>query len=65
MVSYKALNTVRKSPLSNSRHRVRYVDGYKGFAIPVFVSCFISTVYILNGRKVTVWILYRYEMAKI
>ena len=31
----------------------------------VSIISWLSVLYVLNGRKVTVWILYRYEMAKI
>ena len=31
----------------------------------VSVISWLSVLYAINGRKVTVWILYRYEMSKI
>lgn len=34
-------------------------------SIAVSIISWLSVSYVLNGRKVTVWILYRYEMAKI
>ena len=43
---------MRKSHLSNSRHRVRYVDGCKGGASIVFVYSCVSISSKLNGRKV-------------
>ena len=34
-------------------------------SIIVSIISLLSVLYALNGRKVTVWILYRHEMAKI
>ena len=54
-------SAIIKSQLSNSRHRVRYVDGCKGFARTVSIISWLSVLYALNGRKVAMWILFRYE----
>ena len=36
-------------------------DGCKGFAIKVSIISWLSVLYALNGRKVAMWILFRYE----
>ena len=41
------------------------IDWFNLFTISVSIISWLSVLYALNGRKVTVWILYRYEMAKI
>ena len=38
---------------------------FKRWTPAVSIISWLSVLYALNGRKVTVWILYRYEMAKI
>ena len=37
----------------------------QAFTTTVSIISWLSVLYALNDRKVTVWILYRYEMAKI
>ena len=40
-------------------------DAGERVAPKVSIISLLSVLYALNGRKVTVWILYRYEMAII
>ena len=50
-----------ESIISNTCYRIR--DGYwcQAAAIIVSIISWLSVFYTLNGRKVTVWILFRYE----
>ena len=50
---------ILERPIANARHAVGNSDGCQATAIIVFISCFISDTYILNGRKVLTQILYR------
>ena len=44
---------------------VRFNFRWNVITITVSIISWLSVLYVLNGRKVTAWILYRYEMAKI
>ena len=44
---------------------VRFNFRWNVITASVSIISWLSVLYVLNGRKVTVWILYRYEMAKI
>ena len=57
--------TTRERRKSNARHTVADGDGGKARAMIVFVYCFISIIYVLNGRKVTRRILSRLVKMKI
>ena len=61
MVSYKALNTMRESIPSNTCYGIRDCDWCQAAAIIVSIISWLSILYALNGRKVTVWILFRNE----
>ena len=65
MVSYKALNTSWESEISNTCNRIRDSDWCQAAAIIVSIISWLSVLYALNGRKVTVWILIRYEKVNI
>ena len=44
---------------------VRFYFRWNVITTPECIISWLTVLYALNGRKVTVWILYRYEMAKI
>ena len=54
-----------KRTVANARYGVEDGDGLQGWAISVFASILLSIIYILNGRKVIAWILWRVRNGKI
>ena len=54
-----------KSSVSNRCDTIWNIYADERAARRVSIISWLSVLYVLNGRKVTVWILYRYEMAKI
>ena len=54
-----------KSTLSNRCDTIRDIYVSERFAVSVSIISWLSMLYALNGRKVTVWILIRYEKRKI
>ena len=57
--------TTAKSTISNSCHTIGDIYVSEGFTIAVSIISWLSVLYALNGRKMTVWILIRYEKRKI
>ena len=57
--------TIIKSFISNICHTIWNIDVGEWRTSRESIISWLSVLYVLNGRKVTVWILYRYEMAKI
>ena len=52
---------IRKSIISNICHTIRNIYISEWFTPRVSIISWLSVLYALNGRKVTVWILFRYE----
>ena len=52
----------RKRTVANARHGVGDGDGLQGIATTVSIIGWLSILYALNGRNVTIWILFRYKM---
>ena len=52
MVSYKALNTIHESEISNTCNRIRDSDWCQAAAIIVSITNYLSVLSLLNGRKV-------------
>ena len=50
--------------ISHTRDGVGNGDGGQTVAVIVSIISWLSILYALNGRKVTVWILFRYEKVK-
>ena len=46
-------------------HRIRYFNRLNVCTEVVSIINLLSALYVLNGRKVTVWILFRYKKVKI
>ena len=65
MVSDMARDTIPKRTAANARHGVGDGNGLQGFAIRVFATHCISIDFVLNGRKVTSWILRMVKKMKI
>ena len=65
MVSYKALNTTSKYTITYASHTIRDDDVRQRTTIRVSIISWLSVLYVLNDRKVAIWILYGNEMAKI
>ena len=51
--------------ISYARHTIGDGDGGQAWATRVFASLLLSIIYILNGRKVIAWILWRVRNGKI
>ena len=54
-----------KRTVANAGHRVGDGDGLQGWATKVFATHCISIDFVLNGRKVTSWILRMVKKMKI
>ena len=52
-----------KENIIGREQEIEKLENY--LSITESIISWLSVLYVLNGRKVTVWILYRYEMAKI
>ena len=65
MVSYKALNTAIESIIANTCYWIRDYDWCQAAATIVSIISWLSILYALNGRKVAMWILCRYEKREI
>ena len=56
---------MRKSVVLDVFHSFGQKNGGQTFTIGVSIISWLSVLYALNDRKVTVWILFRYEKVKI
>ena len=53
--------TSPKNSFPNICYTIRNVDAFEEITVRVSIIGWLSVLYALNGRKVTVWILFRYE----
>ena len=59
------INTRSETTRAQRSNRRGDCDACQTRTIAVSIISWLSVLYVLNGRKVIVWIQYRYEMAKI